>query len=192
MTDFSLGGRIGIVNKVQEAVDGVAGTGHNIRIKTEDAVVTVTPTWENETIERGSLIGLTTAAIASITKTYIPLGSETEIANVEKVEGGTKYTVNVNAGFRNQAMFRSIMETGTGYTSLITDRNEIVDEEVLRKRPLRDTYQFEVLVEGVTGDVDEYSPDSESGDQESSDSSDGESSSSGIGDGRFRPGLMGE
>jgi hypothetical protein len=189
MTDFSLGGRIGIANKVQEAIDGVAGTGHNIRIKTEDAIVTVTPTWENDTIERGSLIGLTTAAIASATKTYVPLGSETEIANVEKVEGGTKYTVNVNAGFRNQAMFRSIMETGTGYTSLITDRNEIVDEEVLRKRPLRDTYQFEVLVEGVTGDLDEYSPDSE-GESSNESSSSSDTGSGGLGDGRFRPGLI--
>jgi hypothetical protein len=164
MSDFSLGGRIGIANKIQEAVDSVAGTGHNIRIKTEDAIVTVTPTWENDTIERGSLIGLTTAAVASATKTYVPLGSETEIANVEKVDGGTKYTVNVNAGFRNQAMFRSLMETGTGYSSLITDRHDVKSEEVLRKRPLRDTYQFEVVVEGLDADLDELDDSSPSDD----------------------------
>lgn len=169
MSDFSLGGRIGIANKIQEAVDQVAGTGHNIRIKTEDAVVTVTPTWENDTIERGSLIGLTTAAVASATKTYVPLGSETEIANVEKVEQGTKYTVNVNAGFRNQAMFRSVMETGTGYTSLLTDRHDIVDEEVVRKRPLRDTYQFEVVVEGLDADLDNL----DQGNTQGSDTSNG-------------------
>lgn len=164
MSDYSLGGRIGIANKIQEAVDGVADTGHDIRIKTEDAIVTVTPTWENETIEAGSLVGLATAAVVSAANTYVPLGSETEIANVEKVEGGTKYTVNVNAGFRNQAMFRSVMETGTGYTSLITDVQDIQDEEVLRKRPLRDTYQFEVLVEGVEGDLGGMDGGSGSGD----------------------------
>jgi hypothetical protein len=164
MSDFSLGGRIGIANKIQEAVDGVAGTGHNIRIKTEDAIVTVTPTWENDTIERGSLIGLATAAVASATKTYVPIGSETEIANVENVDGGTKYTVNVNAGFRNQAMFRSLMETGTGYSSLITDRHDVKSEEVLRKRPLRDTYQFEVVVEGLDADLDELDDSSPSDD----------------------------
>jgi hypothetical protein len=66
-------------------------------------------------------------------------------------------------------MFRSLMETGTGYTSLLTDRHDIVDEEVVRKRPLRDTYQFEVVVEGLDADLDNL----DQGNTQSSDTSNG-------------------
>jgi len=155
MMDYSIGQNIRLVDRVQKAVDSVSDTGHNIRVKTENAFVTVTPTWETDNIERGTLVGLTTAAIASAAGTYVPIGSETEIADVEKVDGGTLYTVNVNAAFRNQAMFRSLMESGTGYTSLITDKNRVSDDQILKKRPARDTYQFEVLVED-TADSDGF------------------------------------
>jgi len=155
MSDYSIGQNIKLVDRIQKAVDSVSDTGHNIRVKTENAFVTVTPTWETDNIERGTLVGLTTAAVASAVDTYVPIGSETEIANVEKVNNGTLYTVNVNAAFRNQAMFRSIMESGTGYTSLITDKNRISDDQILKKRPARDTYQFEVLVED-TADSDDF------------------------------------
>ena len=145
--EFSVGGRLGVLKAVRDAADSASDTGHNLRLGIEDTVVTITPTFDTEEIRGGTLIGLYTAGVATAIQTYVPLGAETEIANTEKVDGGTLYTVNVNAAFSNQAMFRSILETGTGYTSLLVDKNTIEDEQVLRKRPLRDTYQFEVLVE---------------------------------------------
>lgn len=151
MSYYSIGQNIKLVDRIQKAVDSVSDTGHNIRVKTENAFVTVTPTWETDNIERGTLVGLTTAAVASAVDTYVPIGSETEITDVEKVSNGTLYTVNVNAAFRNQAMFRSIMESGTGYTSLITDKNRVSSDSILKKRPGRDTYQFEILVEDAGG-----------------------------------------
>lgn len=154
MVDYELGQYLKLAERIRNAVDAKAEAGHYLRIRTEDAVVSVAPTWNDKNIHQGTLIGALTAAIASVAQTYVPIRADTDVTDKEPVDGGILYTVDVNAAFRNQAMFRSMIDAGTGYTSLITDKFNIQDEEVIKKRPLRDTYQFKILVEDTDIDAE--------------------------------------
>ena len=178
---MGIGQNIQLADRVREVIDARSDFGHAVRIKTEEAFVTVTPNWETDNIQKGTATGLITSAIASATSTYVPILTDTEIVDTEPKSDGVLYTVNVDAGFRNQAMFRSIIESGNGYTSLLVDESNVESEALLRKRPLRDTYQFEVFVhEGkdLTEDNNNMQDREEN------------SGNTGIGSGRLRPGII--
>lgn len=145
--DYNLGQNIKLYKKVVNALDARADAGHNLRISLEDAIVTVTPTWNNDNIKPGTLAGAVTAAITLIADDYaVPTTADTEIVNSEVVENGVQYTVNVDSSFKQQARFRAMMEAGQGFVSLVTDRYEYNENSVLRKRPARDTWQFKITV----------------------------------------------
>jgi len=153
--DYNLGQNIKLYKKVVNALDARADAGHNLRISLEDAIVTVTPTWNNDNIKPGTLAGAVTAAITLIADDYaVPTTADTEIVDSEIVENGVRYKVNVDSSFKQQARFRAMMEAGQGFVSLVTDRFEYNGNGVLRKRPARDTWQFEITVKDKQDDAE--------------------------------------
>lgn len=96
----------------------------------------------------GIAVGTIEAAIAIILEDTvgIPFGSETEIVDSEPVNGGTLYTIDVDAPTENMARAKSFFEANVGFTSLLTDFLEVESVQVLRARPLRDTYQIKIKV----------------------------------------------
>lgn len=155
MSDYSIGQNIQLYKRIAEKLDARAEAGHALRLRVENAAVRVTPTWDNENVQPGTLTGALMAGISAVLDNYaVPTGADTEIVDTEVMgNGDVKYTVNVDSSFKNQARFRAMMEAGQGFVSLVTDRFDYGDEGVLRKRPARDTWQFEIIVE----DVDEES-----------------------------------
>jgi len=157
MPEYSIGSRTKIAERIGKIINGRTELGRAIRLRTESAIVTITPTWETNNIQGGTLTGATIAGVSVLLDDYaLPIGSETEITDAEVVENGVLYTVNVDAAFKNQARFKAMIESGTGFTSLLTDKFDVQTEGALRTRPARDTWQFEVLVEdkGLGEDLD--------------------------------------
>jgi hypothetical protein len=148
VTDYSIGSRLKAGERLSNFINARTKAGRTLRLKTESAVVKVTPTWETDKIQGGTLTGAIIAGISVLLDDYaIPLGSETEIVDSDVTKNGTIYTVNVNSSFKNQARFKAMMESGTGFTSILVDDFDMKAEEVVKTRPMRDTWQFEVLVE---------------------------------------------
>jgi len=121
---------------------------HKIRNRPGSALAKRAPQIPNRNFGGGITVGTVQAGISIILEETVgvPFGGETEITDAEPVQGGTLYTVNVNSPFENMARAKAFFEANTGFASLLTDLLEVEDVEVLRTRPLRDTYQVKVLV----------------------------------------------
>lgn len=107
------------------------------------------PQFENRNFGGGLAVGGVEAGIALILKETVglPLGSDVEVVDSEPAEGGTIYTVNVDSPTENMAQAQAFLESGTGFTSYLTDLIKVESTSVLRTRTVRDTYQVEILVE---------------------------------------------
>lgn len=138
----------GVQEKIKEQLDNRADAGHSIRVGIGDKIVDVTPSFQNDNIRPGTLVGLTYAAIATTIDELAPvdIAAETEITNVERVDEGMMYTVNVDAPLEQQGRFQALAESGQGFISFMTDDMEVKSQSLPRKRVVRDTWQFEVLV----------------------------------------------
>ena len=148
MPDYSIGDRVQLLERMGRVINARTEAGRTIRLKTEDAIVRITPTWETENIDPGTLVGASIAALSAVLDdSPTPLGSDTEIVDTEVIDGGVRYKVNVDSAFRNQGRFKAMMESGTGFTSLITDRFDVEEEDALKERPVRDTWQYKIVVD---------------------------------------------
>jgi hypothetical protein len=148
LVDYNLGQNIKLYNRIKSRLQRVGSKSHDLRLKFSNAIVTVTPTWDNDNIQPGTAAGAIMAGIVMVSdEFYVPINADTEIVATESVENGTKYTVNVDSPFEQQARFRAMMESGTGFTSLITDDFEYGESEVLNKRVVRDTWRYEITVQ---------------------------------------------
>jgi len=110
------------------------------------------PKFQQRNIGGGVLVGAVEAAILVIIEDTIgvPFGSDADVVGVdavEETETGAVYTVNVNSPTQQIAEARAFIDSGTGFTTYLTDKLEVQNVEVLRTRTLRDTYQVDVLVE---------------------------------------------
>lgn len=134
---------------VKKAVDSVRDRFHRRRTSVDDVIERNTLQFENRNIGGGTAVGAASAAIAVVIEDTvgIPFGASSDIVGSRSVEGGTEYTVNVNAPFRNMAEARATIDSSTGFTSFLTDRIDIENVEIQRTRVFRDTYQIDVLVE---------------------------------------------
>lgn len=119
----------------------------NIRNRQSHRVQKATPSLKRRNIGDGMAVGVVGSLIEDFISSYIPIGSDTEVVGVRKEGEGVVYTVNTDAVFENMAKAEGFMESGTGLTSFITDKIDVEDVQILRTRPLRDTYQVEVYVE---------------------------------------------
>lgn len=120
----------------------------SFRNKQSRRVRKATPSFERRNIGDGMAVGAIGSAIEDLISSYIPIGSDTEIVGIRESEDGegVVYTVNTDASFSNMARAEAMMESGAGFASYVTDTMDVADAEVLRTRPLRDTYQVEVKV----------------------------------------------
>lgn len=134
---------------VKKAADSVRDRFHRRRTSVDDVIERNTLQLENRNIGGGTAIGAASAAIAVVIEDTvgIPFGASSDIVGSRSVEGGTEYTVNVNAPFRNMAEARATIDSSTGFTSFLTDKIDIENVEIQRTRIFRDTYQIDVLVE---------------------------------------------
>lgn len=99
-------------------------------------------------IGRGRAVAGVGAGILTILEDTIgvPFGATIDIVNTEPTEDGMLYTVNVNAPTEGIAEARSFIDTGTGFSSYLTEEYNIESMEIVGKRPLRDTYQVDIEV----------------------------------------------
>lgn len=120
-----------------------------IRNRPGKAVARRLPQFPQRNFGGGITVGVVQAAISIVLERTvgIPFGADTEIVDTEPASNGTLYTVNVDSPFENMAQAKAYFEANTGFTSLLTDLLEVRNVEVLKTRPLRDTYQVEILVE---------------------------------------------
>lgn len=132
--------------KIEDRVDDRA---HSLRNRPGKRVKRSIPSFENRNLGGGIAVGILEAAIAIILKDTlgVPFGSDTEAVGAEPTGDGVIYTINVDAPFENMAQARAFIESGTGFTSVLTDRINVSNVDVLKTRVLRDTYQIEILVE---------------------------------------------
>lgn len=143
-----IGSRVQLYKRIKNKLDDKSQIGHNFRVNVGNKIVDITPTWENENISPGTLAGAIVAAISTTIDDFAPvdIASSAEIAGSEPIEGGARYTVNVDGVLPQQARFMAMIDAGTGFTSLITDEFSVNSAEPLRKRVGRTTWQFEVEV----------------------------------------------
>lgn len=76
----------------------------------------------------------------------VPFGASVDVMDVEETSEGYLYTVNVNAPTENIAEARAFIDSGTGFTSYLTEEYNVRDVELQGVRVFRDTYQFEMEV----------------------------------------------
>lgn len=119
----------------------------NVRNRQSRRVQMVTPSLDRRNIGDGMAVGAIGSAIEDIVSAYVPIGSDTEIVGISEEGEGVIYTINTDASFENMAKAEGLMESGAGFASYITDRIDVKDVQILRTRPLRDTYQMKVYVE---------------------------------------------
>lgn len=119
----------------------------NIRNRQSKRIQKLTPDLQRRNIGNGMAVGVIGSAIEDIISAYVPIGSDTEVVGIRAEGDGVVYTVNTDAVFENMAKAEGFMESGTGLTSFVTDKIDVNEVEILRTRPLRDTYQVEVYVE---------------------------------------------
>ena len=124
------------------------------REKLNDLISTRFPRYENRNFGSGIIAGAAQAGIADVLEDVIgvPFGAETEMVGIDNsatMDGtsGVEYTINVNAPTQTMAEARAFVESGTGYTSLLTDLLKVENVELVKSRALRDTYEIVVFVE---------------------------------------------
>lgn len=106
------------------------------------------PQFQNRNLGNGRVAGAAIAGILTVVEdTFgLPFGASSDIVNTEPTQDGTIYTVNVNGPMEVVAEARAFIDSGTGFTSFITDEYNIEDVEIVNTRMIRDTYQFEIKV----------------------------------------------
>lgn len=106
----------------------------------------------NENIDDGVGIAALATAVAYVAEDYLPirLGASISTVDIEEVEGQEQtfdYTLDVNAALENQARLKAKVQSGTGFTSLWSDKLEVLDYEEIATRPARDTYRYKIRVQ---------------------------------------------
>lgn len=132
--------------RIEDRIDGAA---HNTRNIPGRRLRRKFPQFPNRNFGGGLGVGAIEAGISLILKRTLglPFGSDVEIVDSQAMDGGTLYTVDVDAPFENMAQAQAFFEANTGFTSLLTDLINVRGVTVMKTRPIRDTYQIEIMVE---------------------------------------------
>lgn len=129
--------------------DRVRNRASSVRNRPGRALKRRLPQFQSRNFGGGLAVGAAQAGVAIVLERTlgIPFGAETEISDVRSTGRGTVYVVNVNAPFQNMADVRAFIESGTGFTTFLTEEINVQSSQVLKTRMFRDTYQIEILVE---------------------------------------------
>lgn len=134
---------------IRKAEDRVGEAMSRARNRPSKALQQRVPRIPNRNIGQGVATGAIEAGIGIILEDTlgIPFGGNAEVTDVQPVNRGYVYTVDVNAPTENMARARAFISSTTGFTSLFTDLIDVENVEIINRRTLRDTYQVEILVE---------------------------------------------
>lgn len=146
--DIQPGERLDIPERTRDRSENLTPAGRRIRQKIDQRLKDTAVSPANDNIDAGTIVGAVGTAIVWLFEDYLPgrVAADAEIADVETVDGGIRYTVDSNAMIESQSRFRAILDSGTGITSLWTDEIEVQSIELVKARPVRDTYRYEIVV----------------------------------------------
>lgn len=121
---------------------------HNLRMKPGSRLERI-PDFENRNFGSGKGLGILEAAIATIIEDTVgvPFGADADVSTSTVTENGVRYVVDVNAPTQNMAEARAFIDSGTGFTSILTDKLNVENVELLKVRTFRDTFRVTILVE---------------------------------------------
>lgn len=128
--------------------DQISNPGHRIRNSVGNIGDSV-PEFQHRNLGGGIATGTLGAAIGVVLEDTIgiPFGGSSDIIETQRGEGANEYVVNVNAPTENIAQARAFIDSGTGFTSILTDKLDVQDVELIGTRTIRDTYQIKLRIE---------------------------------------------
>lgn len=149
--DRDIPAALGVLEALQGLEEASTDRLHGLRRDAGEFIESKTPQFRDPrgNFEDGTLTGGIVATLVNILDDTAldAIGADTELVDADvQPDGSVIYTVNVDAAFENQARFQSKIEASNGYIGLFTDDIEVVDVEVVEKRPARDTYSFKIRV----------------------------------------------
>lgn len=141
-----LGDREPVIRRISRRIGDRAT---KLRNRPSQAMQRAVPQVGNRNVGGGIGVGLVQAGVAVVLEETLglPFGSDVEVTDTRQSGRGTIYSINVDAPTENMARARSFLEANTGFTSILTNEFDVSNVEIISHRPLRDTYQMEVLVE---------------------------------------------
>lgn len=145
---FQPGSRLDIPERTKEKADELTPKGRDVRTNIDRRLKDSAVNPANENISTGTFVGAVGTLIVWTLEDYLPgqVVAQADVVGVEPVDQGLKYTVDANAMIESQSRFRAILDSGTGVTSLWTDEIDVESVELIKSRPARDTYRYEIVV----------------------------------------------
>lgn len=139
---------LNINQRIEQKANELTPSGASTRQKIDGFIKALPNRNANDNLDSASIVGFAMVQAISAANDYIPgdLGADTEIVDVESVNNGTRYTVDVDAGLESQAELEAKMESSVGITGFWTEDITVESMEVTTERPARDTYRFVVTV----------------------------------------------
>lgn len=143
------GKRLNIPERVRKRERQFREPGSNLREEFNDFLSNRRIEPANENIDVNTFVGAAITYAIFAAEDYAParVGASTDIIDMQEEGDTLRYTVDTNAALESQARFKSILTSGTGIVSLWIDEFRVEDVRVTKKRPMRDTYRYEIVVE---------------------------------------------
>lgn len=147
-SEITYGSRIDAKERIQSISDRLEGTGVSLRDRIDQRLNERRIQPANENLQNGTLVGAIGTSIVWALEDYLPAraGADASISNTEIKDDEIVYTIDSNAVIESQARFRSMIDAGTGVSSLWTDDFDIMRVERVKTRPARDTYRYEIAI----------------------------------------------
>lgn len=145
---FQPGKRLDIPGRARKRTNQITDEGRSIRTQIDERLKDSEVNPANENITTSTFVGAVGTAIVWLLEDYLPgrIGADAEIVGADPSGEGVTYTIDTNAMIESQARFRSVIDAGTGITSLWTDEIEVESIELVKSRPARDTFRYEITV----------------------------------------------
>lgn len=126
-----------------------------LRNKPGEALQKRMPSLGQSNLGEGTLAGAITAGAAVIIEDTVgvPFGASADTYEVHREGEWVVYTVDVNAPSQNMAQARAFIDSTTGFTSFLMEEYNVDEAEVVKVRPLRDTYRVQVKIRGTNVEV---------------------------------------
>lgn len=140
-----IGDRPSVIRDLANRVDGPLSERRN---EIPMRVARNLPSFNERNFGGGFGIGYVAAAVAVILEDTvgIPFGADADVINVETDGDTFTYTIDVNSPFPKMAEARGAIDSSTGFTSVLTEKIDILSAEKIKERPVRDTYRVEVRI----------------------------------------------
>lgn len=121
---------------------------HEMRNKPGEHISGKIPRFKHRNFGAGIGLGITEAGVATVLADVVgvPFGADADVSQTAETSEGLIYTVDVNAPTKNMAEARAFIDSGTGFTTILTEALNVQSTEIIKTRTLRDTYRVKILV----------------------------------------------